>query len=87
MSTTASGTICIDTPAGIDRWYLLSLYHGIALYLKTGMMARRGYTPTNMRAAATVQTGKQYARSRKGLIQAGRDVAPLLGKVWDESIQ
>jgi hypothetical protein len=82
-----TGTICIDTPAGIDRWYLLSLYHGIALYLKTGMMARRGYTPANMREAASNQTGKKYARSRKGLIQAGRDLAPLLGKEWDASIQ
>ncbi len=82
-----TGTVVLSTPSAIDRWYVASLYHGIVLYLKTGMMARRGYTPANMREAATIQTGKTYARSRKGLIQAGRDVAPLLDKVWDEAIK
>jgi hypothetical protein len=62
------------------------LMHSLKLYIQTNgrMQASRVATPSNMRAIATEFTGKVYARSRKGLVQALADMEALAaGKSLD----
>lgn len=68
------------TGSDVQVYGLITLKHGIALYLKTDgrMMPNRSYTPANMRAAVSRITGKSYARSRKGLEAAFVDVCTVL---------
>ena len=70
-------TTVLDTPDSIRAWQGISLKLGIRMYLRSGMTLRRSYTPANMRASATVFTGKTYARSRKGLEQALADMTEI----------
>lgn len=50
----------------------------IGLYLKSGMKVNRAYTPQAMRDVVSEYTGKTYARSRKGLEEAYKDLSALL---------
>jgi hypothetical protein len=50
----------------------------IGFYLKNRMKLNRSYTPANMRAVASEFTGKTYARSRKGLENAYKDLEALI---------
>jgi hypothetical protein len=62
------------------------LIQSLKLYLKTDgrMQSTRMATPSNMRAIASEFTGKPYARSRKGLVQALADMEALAsGKSLD----
>lgn len=73
------------TGDAIGGFRLKVIASAIGLYLKTGMQANRSYTPANMRYAVTQMTGKTYARSRKGLETALKDLEALMeGKTLDE---
>lgn len=52
----------------------------LRLYARTGMKANRAYTPSNMLAAATGITGKQYKRGQ--YVQAADDI-----KVWADNME
>jgi len=80
IERTAGGGTTI-TGKAMNLWYAASIKSGIGLYLKTGIKARRDYTPTNMRLAAGQITGKVYAKSRKGLETALADLTTLLDEV------
>lgn len=56
---------------------------GMRMFLATGMLANRAYTPTNMRAFTTRITGKHYARSRKGLEAAMADLTKWRDEMRD----
>lgn len=61
------------------NWYQCKvLVTSIRMYLRSGMMLSRSATPANMRALATLYTGKTYTRSRKGLEMAMIDIQALL---------
>jgi len=64
----------VVTGAGITMMQLLVIKSAIGLYLKTGMKANHAYTPANMCAVVSKNTGKQYARGRKGLEAALTDL-------------
>lgn len=72
-----NGVITGDAIGGFRGVVILS---AAKLYLSTGMMANRSYTPANMRAAISQYTGKQYPRSRKGLEKAVADLQALKDK-------
>lgn len=65
-------TVIAEGREQVDGFRMLSIYHGIKLYLSTGMKPSRMWTPRAMREAASQITGKKYARSLKGL-EAARD--------------
>ncbi len=65
---------------GVNLFACRAVALGIKMYLESDgrMMANRSYTPKNMRAYATAQTGKNYPRSRAGLVLAFEDLNAIL---------
>jgi hypothetical protein len=72
------GTV-LNRPEQIRCFNHMVVRSAIRIYLATGMKANSSYTPANMRAYVTRQTGKSYPRSRRGLQQAYDDLNQLLG--------
>lgn len=61
------------------NWYqVLVLKSGIEMYVKHGIIPRRGFGPAQMRQLATAYTGVTYPRSRKGLLQALTDISAII---------
>lgn len=69
------------------NWYrLLVAIKAAELYIKTGMKASRVATPSNIREIVSGYTGKEYARSRKGLEQAVADGKELMQHVLPDNV-
>jgi hypothetical protein len=86
VERTESGAT-VMTGQAVVGFAAMSLLMSLKMYIETNgrLRASRAHTPGNMRAAATRFTGKTYARSRKGLIDAFYDLARLMeGKSLDE---
>jgi hypothetical protein len=66
--------IVADTPDKIKMFQYLTIRSAMYLYLRTGMLANKAYTPKNMRAMVTKVTGHTYQSSRKGTERAFCDL-------------
>lgn len=62
----------------VNLFAIRTVLLAIKLYVETGMLANRAYTPKNMRGFATKHTGKNYPRSRAGLVLAFEDLNAIL---------
>jgi hypothetical protein len=70
----------LTTPEQIDKFRAITLISAISLYLKCGIIPNRTVTPGNMRKWASGYTGKQYARSKKGMTGALADLRAMFPK-------
>lgn len=50
----------------------------LKLYMNTGMKANTMYTPSNMLAAISKKSGKQYKKSKQGYAEAFSDLEQWL---------
>ena len=62
------------------------IIRAIDTYCKFGMQLARNGSPAHLRALASQYTGKQYSRSRKGLEQAGADLAKLVAETAPDDV-
>lgn len=74
------GGTSFNGPEAVNLFACIAVKHALKLYIKTGMKANRDYTPANMKAFVTRHTGKDYARSAKGLQQAHDDLDAYIEK-------
>lgn len=70
-----AGGTSISGEAGVNLYRAAVIKSGISFYLKTGMKVNSAYKPTNMLAAASQITGKDFKR---GQLQQAHDAL----KTW-----
>ena len=64
ITTTSDGDIVCSGRAAVEVFRAKSIATALRLYAKTGIKMSRGYTPTNMLAAATQITGEKFKRGQ-----------------------
>jgi hypothetical protein len=69
------------------NWFAVRVVlSAMTLYLRTGMMVNRSYTPQAMRDFSTRHTGKSYPRSKKGLDTAARELAEWVAALTPDQV-
>lgn len=71
---TTAGSTTFAGPDAVALYRATAIRHAIMLYLRTGIIANRAYTPTNMARIAGTITGKTYTRGKSGLVKAALDL-------------
>jgi hypothetical protein len=66
------------TPHSIEMYRMTVIRSALKLYIKTGMKANTMYTPSNMLAAISKKSGKQYKKSKQGYAEAFNDLEQWL---------
>jgi hypothetical protein len=75
----------IITGNAINYLQVQIIIRGIEFWQKFGMALARNAKPAHLRSLATAYTGKEYARSDKGLTAARADLIAFLdGKAPDD---
>lgn len=86
MPVTQNATGATMITGNAINWYRATVCRSaIRMYL-AGMKASRNSTSGNLRAIASQYTGKQYARSRKGMENALADLDAFLANRDPDSV-
>lgn len=68
----------LSTAHSIEMYRMTVIRSALKLYMNTGMKANSMYTPSNMLAAISKKSGKQYKKSKQGYAEAFEDVSNWL---------
>jgi hypothetical protein len=68
----------LSTAHSIEMYRMTVIRTALKLYMNTGMKANTMYTPSNMLAAISKKSGKQYKKSKQGYAEAFSDLEQWL---------
>jgi hypothetical protein len=68
----------LSTAHSIEMYRMTVIRTALKLYMNTGMKANTMYTPSNMLAAISKKSGKQYKKSKQGYAEAFNDLEQWL---------